>query len=71
MTESTFSTEGPKCPHCGRQFTADDAAYYQPAYVKDECDECGKTFSVDVHYEVSWRCEAIETEDAQSTAGSR
>src|SRR6185312_11677433 len=28
----TYSEEGPQCPHCGRQFTADDGAYYQNEY---------------------------------------
>ncbi len=62
MSERTYSTEGPKCPHCGRQWTADDAAYFDEShYTKDECDECGKTFSVSVYTQTSWTCEPVES----------
>lgn len=59
MAES-YSTEGPQCPHCGRQFTADGPEYYDESqYTKDECDECGKEFSVSVCNSTSWTCEAM------------
>jgi NAD-dependent SIR2 family protein deacetylase len=52
----TYSTEGPECPHCGRQYTADEPHYYDDNYTEDECDECGKKFKVEVHHSVSWAC---------------
>src|SRR6185437_13304225 len=60
----TYSEEGPQCPHCGRQFTADDGAYYQNEYTEDDCDECGKKFSVEVCQTTSWSCDVIETPSA-------
>jgi rRNA maturation protein Nop10 len=62
MPEDTYSHEGPKCPHCGRQFTADEPHYYdEMRYTRDDCDECGKPFSVSVHVSTTWSCEPIET----------
>lgn len=53
----TYESEGPKCPYCGRQFTADEACYYDELrYTQDDCDECGRTFDVEVYHSVSWRC---------------
>lgn len=54
---TTYESEGPKCPCCGRQFTADDGIYYdEQRYTQDECDECGATFDVEVQTSVYWRC---------------
>jgi DNA-directed RNA polymerase subunit RPC12/RpoP len=65
MVDQTYSTEGPQCPYCGRQFTADDASYYQPSYTEDKCDECGKTFEVGVDTVTTWTCDPIsETVEA-------
>lgn len=57
-TEETYSTEGPKCPFCGRQYTADEAFYFDPTYVREDCDECGEPFTVDVENETVWTCSA-------------
>lgn len=54
---STYSLEGPQCPHCGRQHTADEPGYYDDDYVEETCDECGETFAVEVNTSTSWRCE--------------
>lgn len=60
MTGETYSTEGPQCPYCGRQYTANDASYYDESnYTSQECDGCGKTFSVEVFTQTSWTCEPI------------
>ena len=60
IDRSTYSNEGPKCPYCGRQFTADESYYYDDRnYTQDECDECGKSFNVEVFTETSWTCETI------------
>jgi transposase-like protein len=60
----SFSTEGPQCPYCGRQYTADDQYYYE-MYTREQCDGCGKTFKVDVEISTSWTCRTIEDEAAQ------
>ena len=57
---TSFSTNGPKCPQCGFTFTPDERYYYERGYDKDECQECGCKFKVEVHYSVSWECEAID-----------
>lgn len=60
-TKRTYSTEGPQCPHCGRQYVADDPDYYDEyRYTNDECDECGKPFLVTVTISASWACREVE-----------
>ena len=60
MTEETYSTEGPKCPHCLVQFTADEPFYYNEDYMEDECCYCNKKFKVSVYTQTSWTCEKID-----------
>jgi hypothetical protein len=61
MAEDTYSSEGPQCPYCGRQFTADEGHYFDESnYTEDDCDECGKKFSVSVHTSVAWACTPID-----------
>lgn len=56
----TYSNEGPQCPHCGRQYTADEPHYYDEMnYTEETCDECKKTFSVRVCTSIAWACEEI------------
>ena len=58
----TYESEGPKCPYCGRQYTADEAGYYDEMnYTEEECDECGQTFDVSVYTQTTWTCTARET----------
>lgn len=60
MDLSTYSNDGPECPYCGRQFVPDESYYYdEAAFTQMECDECRKTFKVEVHHSVSWRCDPI------------
>jgi transposase-like protein len=60
MAEQTYSEEGPQCPYCERQYTADDGGYYDVSnYTEEICDQCGKKFSVEVHISTSWTCEPI------------
>ncbi len=60
MSEGTYSTDGPICPYCQRQFTPDEPHYFdERRYTEDDCDQCGKTFSVEVYTSTSWRCEPI------------
>lgn len=47
-------SEGPKCPYCGRQYTADEGGYYSESYEEETCDECKKTFDVEVCHSVYW-----------------
>ena len=66
-TDETYSTEGPQCPYCGRQYTADESGYYDENYTSQECDECGNTFSVQVYTSTSWTCEPFNQKaDAKS-----
>lgn len=61
MDDYTYSDEGPQCPYCGRQYTADEPIYYdEQNFTEDECDECGENFSVTVSHSVSWTCEKRE-----------
>lgn len=62
-----YSTEGPICPHCERQYTADEPYYFDESnYTSQECDGCGKTFSVQVYTSTSWTCEAMPAGDEQT-----
>jgi hypothetical protein len=64
MTETTYSEEGPQCPHCNRQYTADEPFYYdERTYTEETCDQCGGKFSVDVEHRTSWHCEAILSQE--------
>ena len=53
----TYETEGPKCPCCGRQYTADEPGYYdEMRYTEETCDNCGETFDVEVYTSTTWTC---------------
>jgi ribosomal protein L37AE/L43A len=56
----TYSHEGPQCPHCGRQYTADDPNFYREDYTDETCDECGKPFKVSVYHSVSWTSTPVD-----------
>jgi len=57
MDEKTYSGIGPKCPHCGFQYTADEPFFYdEQNYTEDMCCECEKEFSVEVFISTSWTC---------------
>jgi transposase-like protein len=57
----TWSSDGPQCPYCGRQYTADESHYYdEQNYTEEDCDSCGKKFAVEVHTSVYWACEPID-----------
>jgi transposase-like protein len=59
--KETHSDEGPRCPYCSRQYTADDPEYYdEQGYTEETCDECEKTFDVSVFISTSWTCTARE-----------
>ncbi len=61
MSEETYSTEGPECPYCGRQYTADEPGYFdEQGYTEETCDSCGETFDVSVYHSVSWTCSPRE-----------
>ncbi len=61
MPEETYSTEGPQCPHCRTQFTADEAHYFDESnYTEDKCCYCEGLFSVAVYTSTAWICTAKE-----------
>jgi hypothetical protein len=61
IPDETYSTEGPQCPHCKVQITADADYYYDDNYTQDQCGYCGGLFSVEVYVSTSWTCTAKET----------
>jgi len=57
----TYSEDGPQCPYCHRQFTADEGYYFDEMnFTRQQCDECAKTFKVRVYTSTSWTCEPLE-----------
>ena len=57
IMRETYESEGPKCPCCGRQYTADESFYYdEMRYTEETCDDCGVTFDVSVYTSVTWTC---------------
>lgn len=55
--DETYSGEGPMCPYCERQYTADEGGYYdEQNYTEETCDNCGETFDVSVYTSTSWTC---------------
>lgn len=60
----TYSSEGPQCPYCGRQYTADEPGFYdEQRYTEEDCDNCGRKFSVSVNHSTTWTCEAISSHE--------
>ena len=67
--DRTYSTDGPECPHCGRQYTPDEPHYFDESGFEIECDgkaadgkDCGKTFKVEVFTQTSWTCRPMGAE---------
>mgnify|MGYP000028186912 CR=1 FL=1 len=53
--EEYYSYEGPICPNCKTQFTADDPYFYdESGYTEDTCQYCGVTFKVEVSISTTW-----------------
>lgn len=52
--EEVWSIEGPTCPHCGREYTPDEAHYFDPAGYTINCDGCEKKFYVEVETSTTW-----------------
>lgn len=47
--------EGPICPFCERQFTADESHYFDEVGFEIECDECGNEIKILPQILTSWR----------------
>ena len=66
MTEELFndysvSHEGPQCPYCLSQITADDPSYYDESnFIEFTCDDCGLTSKVQVYHEITWILTKVE-----------
>jgi hypothetical protein len=52
--------EGPECPFCGREYTADEPHYHDEDGFTIECDECGNEFQVWPMIHITWRTEAVK-----------
>lgn len=61
MTSEQYSDEGPICPYCLRQFTADDSSYYNDNLTELDCDDCERTFCVSVYTSTSWTTNAKDS----------
>jgi len=60
VDKETYSDEGPQCPYCGRQYTADEPGYFDEMnYTEEICDECEKKFTVSVYTSTSWTCDVM------------
>jgi hypothetical protein len=55
----TYSTEGPICPYCACGITPDDPFFYDDLSTELECEECGKTFAMEVQHSTAWACETL------------
>lgn len=59
-----IGNEGPKCPYCKFEFTADEDFYYDEyRYSEETCYYCNKKFKIDVRIETTWWCYPIEEEN--------
>jgi len=59
VCEETYSNEGPQCPYCGNQFTADENYFYdEQNYTEQLCHYCHQVFDVEVFTSTSWTCTA-------------
>jgi len=57
VCEETYSNEGPQCPYCGNQFTADEGYFYdEQNFTEQLCHACQKVFDVEVFISTSWTC---------------
>jgi hypothetical protein len=60
LPEETYETgEGPRCPFCGQQWTADDAIYFDEDGFDADCDECGNEIRVDPIISVAWKTKPV------------
>ena len=50
-----YSDEGPTCPTCGRQYTADSDDLFRDTYAM-ECDSCGSSYTVVTEISTMWIC---------------
>jgi transposase-like protein len=56
MRDDCVSNEGPQCPYCGAQATADEGHYYE--MTEFTCDDCGQTSDVLVDTTTTWATSA-------------
>lgn len=52
----TRSSNGPICPHCGFEYTPDEAYFYSEDYTREKCCSCNKEFYVSVYHKITWTC---------------
>lgn len=56
----SYSTdEGPICPFCGREYTADGPEFMDEHGTEMECDQCGNEIRIEAHISVAWTTRAI------------
>ena len=60
LPEETYETgEGPSCPFCGTQWTADDPVYFDEYGFEEACSECGNVIRIEPEISVSWTTKPI------------
>ena len=59
MKPSYSTGEGPICPYCGREYTADGSEYFHEDGYETECDECGNAICIEAHISVAWTTRAV------------
>lgn len=65
----TYSTDGPKCPHCGHVQTPDEAFYFDGRrYEKDTCGNCDRPYLVEVEHSTSWTCRPVPRASSSNAA---
>ena len=61
LPEETYSDgEGPICPWCGQEWTADDALYYDEDGFEEDCSNCGKPIHIQPVITTAWITSPIE-----------
>lgn len=65
----TYSDEeGPECPFCGAEWTADDPIYFDEKGFEDDCPDCGNHIRIQPETWTAWRTTAVAWKDKPSPA---
>lgn len=60
MSERTYETEAPRCPHCQHLHQHDGGYFYDDMLTELECEACGKVSQMSVYTSTTWTCEPFE-----------
>lgn len=69
LPESTYEKEeGPRCPFCGTQWTADDPMYFDESGFDDECPTCLSDIRIVPQTSVAWTVKPIRWAETKASA---